>query len=376
MHRTPRLLFACLAALGLAMAVPARAQAQAPPPGEPIKIKVGTIAPKDTPWHDVIMEIGAKWKKASGGRISFTIFGGGVLGDEADMIGKLRIDQLQMGAFTSVGLKTITKEMSALWIPLLFQNYDELDYVRGKIDGRMEKALAEKGFVVLNWGDAGWVKYFAKKPIPTLKALQELKLFTWAGDSQSDEMYKDAGFKIVPLVPTDILTSLQTGMIEAFPAPATAALANQWFGLAPNMMDIKFAPVVGATIITKKAWDSIDPSLRPTLLKLAQETGAKFTPQIRKLETDAIDAMVKNRLQIQKLTPQAEAEWQQMAEKFYPKIRGTIVPTDLFDEVRRLVMEYRAQKKAEPVKAAEPAKQLEPAKKLEPAKTPPPVKKK
>jgi len=363
MHRTPRLLFACLAALGLAMAVPARAQAQAPPPGEPIKIKVGTLAPKDTPWHDVIMEIGAKWKKASGDRISFTIFGGGVLGDEADMIGKLRIDQLQMGAFTSVGLETITKEMSALWIPLLFQNYDELDYVRSKLDVRLEKALADKGFVVLNWGDAGWVKYFAKKPVPTLKALQEQKLFTWAGNSQSDEMYKDAGFKIVPLAPTDILTSLQTGMIEAFPAPATAALANQWFGLAKNMMDIKFAPVVGATIITKKAWDSIDPSLRPTLLKLALETGAKFTPQIRKLETDAIDAMVKNGLQIQKLTPQAEAEWQQTAEKFYPKIRGTIVPADLFDDVRRLVLEYRAQKKAEPVITPEPAKKPAPVKK-------------
>jgi TRAP-type C4-dicarboxylate transport system substrate-binding protein len=136
------------------------------------------------------------------------------------------------------------------------------------------------------------------------------------------------------------------------------------------MMDIKFAPVVGATIITKKAWDSIDPSLRPTLLKLALETGAEFTPQIRKLETDAIDAMVKNGLQIQKLTPQAEQEWQQTAEKFYPKIRGTIVPADLFDEVKRLVMEYRAQKKAEPVKTPEPVK------KLEPAKTPPPVKKK
>jgi len=376
MHRTPRLLFACLAALGLAMAVPALSQAQTPPPGDPIKIKVGTLAPKDTPWHDVIMEIGAKWKKASGGRISFTIFGGGVLGDEADMIGKLRIDQLQMGAFTSVGLETITKEMSALWIPLLFQNYEELDYVRSKLDARLEKALADKGFVVLNWGDAGWVKYFAKKPIPTLKALQEQKLFTWAGNSQSDEMYKDAGFKIVPLSPTDILTSLQTGMIEAFPAPATAALANQWFGLAKNMMDIKFAPVVGATIITKKAWDSIDPSLRPTLLKLALETGAKFTPQIRKLETDAIDAMVKNGLQIQKLTPQAEAEWQQTAEKFYPKIRGTIVPADLFDEVKRLVMEYRAQKKTEPVKTPEPVKKLDPAKKVEPAKTPPPVKKK
>jgi len=373
MHRTPRLLSAGLASLGLTMALTASAQphtGRTEKPIDTVEIKVGTLAPEGTPWYDVIQEVGAKWKKASGGRITLTIFGGGVQGDEADMIRKMRYNQLQMGAFTSVGLETITEEMSALWIPLLFQNYDELDYVRNKIDGRMEKALGDKGFVVLNWGEAGWVKFFAKKPIPTLKALQDQKLFVWAGDSQSEEMYKDAGFKIVALAPTDILTSLQTGMIEAFPAPATAALANQWFGLAKNMLDIKFAPVVGATIITKKAWDSIDPALRPTLLQIAREAGAKFTPQIRKLETDAIDAMAKRGLQIQRPTPQTEQEWQQMAEKFYPKIRGTVVPADLFDEVRRLVAEYRAQKKAEPAKPAEPAKKLDPAK-----KPPAPVKK-
>jgi len=351
MTRTPLHLSVCAAALALAMTIPTRAQAPAP-----LNIKVGTLAPEGTPWYDVIQEVGAKWKKASGGTISLTIFGGGVQGDEADMVRKMRIGQLQMGAFTSVGLETITKEMSALWIPLLFQNYDELDYVRSKLDARLEKALGDKGFVVLNWGDAGWVKYFAKKPIPDLKALQELKLFTWAGSSQSEEMYKDAGFKIVPLAATDILMNLQRNMIEAFPAPATAALANQWFGLAKNMMDIKFAPIVGATIITKAAWDKIDPSLRPTLLTLARETGAKFTPKIRGLETEAIDAMVKRGLQIQKLTPQAEAEWQQTAEKFYPKIRGTIVPADLFDEVRRLVVEYRAQKRPEPAKTLDPVK--------------------
>jgi len=362
MTRTPRLFFACLTAIGLAMAVPARAQAQTPPPGEPLQIKVGTLAPEGTPWHDALKEVGAKWKKASGGQITLTIFGG-TQGEEADMIRKMRGGQLQMGAFTTVGLETITKEMSALWIPLLFQTYDELDYVRGKIDARMEKALGEKGFVVLNWGDAGWVKYFAKKPIPTLKALQEQKLFVWSGSSESEEMYKDAGFTIEPGATTDILMSLQRGRIEAFPAPATLALANQWFGLAKNMMDIKFAPVVGATIITKAAWEKIDPKLRPTLLTLAQETGAKYTPKIRGMETEAIDAMVKNGLQIQKLTPQAEQEWQQTAEKFYPKIRGTIVPADLFDEVRRLVMEYRAQKKAEPAKAPDPVKKLVPVKK-------------
>jgi TRAP-type C4-dicarboxylate transport system substrate-binding protein len=374
MNRTPRLFFACLTAIGLAMAVPALAQAQTPPAGPALQIKVGTLAPEGTPWHNALKEVGEKWRKASGGQITLTIFGG-TQGEEADMIRKMRGGQLQMGAFTTVGLETISKDMSALWIPLLFQTYDELDYVRGKIDARMEKALGEKGFVVLNWGDAGWVKYFAKKPIPTLKALQEQTLFVWSGSSESEEMYKDAGFKIEPGATTDILMSLRRGRIEAFPAPATLALANQWFGEAKNMMDIKFAPVVGATIITKAAWDKIDPTLRPTLLKLAQETGAKYTPTIRGMETDAIDQMVKRGLQIQKLTPQAEQEWQQTAEKFYPKIRGGIVPADLFDEVRRLVMEYRAQKKAEPAKAPEPVKKLDPAKKLIPAKTPPPVKK-
>ena len=346
MVRTPRLFMASLAAIGMAWAVIVSVDARTARADDGIVIKVGTLAPEGTPWYEVIQEVGAKWKKASGGRISFTIFGGGVQGDEADMIRKMRYDQLQMGAFTSVGLETITPEMSALWIPLLFQNYEELDYVRSKLDARLEKALGDKGFVVLNWGDAGWVKYFAKKPIPTLKALQDQTLFTWSGDSKSEEMYKDAGFKVQPLAPTEILTSLQTGMIEAFPAPATAALANQWFGLAKHMLDIKFAPVVGGTIITKKAWDGIDRGLQPTLLKLALETGAKFTPQIRKLETDAIDAMVKRGLKIYPLTPQADQEWRQLADRFYPKIRGSIVPADLFDEVRRLVAEYRAQNPA------------------------------
>lgn len=348
MNSTSRFRLGCVAALWLAAAGTASAQTRTVPPEPVFEIKVGTLAPEGTPWHDALQEIGAGWKTASGGQIAFTIFAG-TQGEEADMIRKMRGGQLQMGAFTTVGLETISKEMSALWIPLLFQTYDELDYVRGKIDPRLENALGDKGFVVLNWGEAGWIKYFANKPIPNLKALQQLKLFVWSGSSESEEMYKDAGFRIEPASPTDILMYLERGRIEAFPAPATLALANQWFGLAKNMMDIRFAPVVGATIIKKEAWDKFDPKLRPALLTIARETGAKFTPRIRGLETEAIDAMVKRGLQIQKLTPQAEQEWQQTAEKFYPKIRGTIVPADLFDEVRRLVLEYRAQKKA-PVK--------------------------
>ena len=369
MTRTPRLLLACFAALGVAMAASAQAQDQSPaPPSQRLTIKVGTLAPSGTPWYDVIQEIDAKWRKASGGQVRLTIFGGGVQGDETDIVRKMRGGQLQMGVLTTAGLQTISREMSALNIPLLFEDYDELDYVRGKLNGRLEKALADKGFVVLNWGEAGWVKYFAKEPIPTLRALQQLQMFVWAGDSDAEEMYQAAGFKTVSLPVTELLMNLQRNKIQAFPAPAAVALANQWFGPAKNMMDIRFAAIVGATIITKAAWDKVAPGLRPTLLTVAQETGTRYIPRIRAIETEAIAAMVKRGLQVQTLTPEARREWWHTVEKFYPKIRGKLVPADLFDEVNRLVLEYRAQQRTGPTAAPEPAKKRDPAKK------PPPVK--
>ena len=265
------------------------------------------------------------------------------------MIRKMRGGQLQMGAFTMVGLETISKEMSALAIPLLFQTLRRARLRARQTQRAPREGAGRHGASSSSTGARRAGSSTSRRSrFPNLKALQALKLFVWSGSSEAEEMYKDAGFKIEPAAPTDILMYLQRGRIEAFPAPATLALANQWFGLAKNMMDIKFAPVVGATIITKAAWDTIDPKLRPALLTMARETGAKYTPKIRGARDRGHRRDGQAGLQIQKLTPQAEAEWQQTAEKFYPKIRGTMVPADLFDEVRRLVVEYRAQKKAEP----------------------------
>lgn len=308
-----------------------------------INIKAGTLAGEGTPWHQVLLDMGQKWREVSGGKVKLTIYAG-TLGDETDMIRKMRINQLQAAAITSVGLETITRELSALSIPLLFRNYEELDYVRSKITPRLEKALADKGFIVLNWGDAGWVRFFSVRPAPTLNDMRRMKLFVWAGNPQTEEMYKDAGFRPVPLPPTEILQSLQTGVIEAFPAPAIGALGFQWFGLAKNMVDIKFAPIIGATVVTKTAWDRIDPGTRDALAREARAAGDRLKADIRKIEDTAVAEMVKRGLKITPLAPGAEQEWQQTAEKFYGRIRGEyILPAD-FDEVMSLVKEFRAAK--------------------------------
>jgi TRAP-type C4-dicarboxylate transport system substrate-binding protein len=232
--------------------------------------------------------------------------------------------------------------MNAFSIPLLFSSYDELDFVRDRLSTRLTKAFDDRGFVVLNWGDGGWVRFFTMKPAATIQEVRALRIFTWAGNATSEELWKQAGFRPVPLAPTDILTSLQSGLIDGCPVPATAALAYQWFGLAKHMLDLRIAPIVGATVVAKAAWEKVDPALRPILLKEAEAIGARLRRDIRRLDDDAIGAMRKRGLQVATLTAERDKEWRDAAAAIYPRLRGSIIPAADFDEVVSLVRERRA----------------------------------
>jgi len=300
--------------------------------------------PLDSKWHQILLDVGQRWRIASKEKIKLTIFAG-TLGDEAELVSKMGLKQIQVAAITSVGLEKITKDCAALSIPMLFESNEELDYVRARMEPKLEKALAAKGYIVLNWGDGGWIRFFSVRPTKTLGEFKKLKLFTWAGSPETEELYKDAGFNPVPLTPGEIMQSLQSRKIEAFPAPPIGALAFQWFGLAKNMIDLKFAPIIGATIITREAWERIDPNLRPILMNDARAAGERLRKEIREIDDQAITEMKKRNLVVYTPTPAERGEWQQTAEKFYPRIRGEIVQPADFDEVKRLVAEYRATRK-------------------------------
>ena len=270
------------------------------------------------------------------------IYPGGVLGDEPDLVRKMRVGQIQAAAITAVGLSDIDDAVAALQIPMMFRSYAELDYVRDKLRPILERRLESRGFVVLNWGDAGWVMFFAKESFAEPEDLKRMKLFVWAGDSHSVEIWKAGGFHPVPLAATDILPGLQTGLINAFDTTPLAALANQWFGLAPHMLDLKWAPLVGATVISKKAWESIPADSREGVLQAASEAGERLKGEIRATNQKAIEAMEKRGLTVHPASPELESRWRKAAEEVYPKIRGSIVPADMFDKVRRLRDEFRA----------------------------------
>jgi TRAP-type transport system periplasmic protein len=307
-----------------------------------IAIRMGTLAPKNSRWHQILLEMGEQWKKVSGGKVELKVYPGGEQGDEPAMVQKMRIHSLQSVALSGAGLSGIEPGVSALQIPLMIDSYEELDYVRDHIAARLEKGLAQRGYIVLNWADAGWIYFFSKQPATRPDEFRKMKLCVLMGDNTTFEIYKANGFHPQALAATDILTGLQTGLIDSFQSPTIVALANQWFGGAKNMLDLKLAVLVGATLLSKDTWDRIPASVRPEIMKVSRDAGTEIREEIRKLEAGSVSMMQQFGLNVVHPDAAAYGEWKQLIEsKLYPSLRGQGMPPDLFDEVKRLRDEYR-----------------------------------
>ena len=328
MTRT-RLLIVLVAA---ALAAPAAAQ-------RGLRINLGTVVPQDSPWYEVLQQMRQDWTEISGGKVDLRIYAGGALGDDTEMLRKTRIGQLQAVAMTGIGLSRIDPGVDALQIPLLFQSYEELDYVRDKMAPTLEKRIAAEGFQVLAWSDGGWAHYFSKKPAPTLADVRSQKLWISAGDPRTEELYKSLGFNVVPLPLSEMTTALQTGLIEQILVPPLYALLDGSYRRAGNMTDLAIAPVIGGIVIDNKAWQRIPAALRPKLAAASEAAGAKLRARIRQMGDDAIQQMKERGLNV---TAADRAAWQAEVEKVYPKLRGTYAPAEMFDQAVRLRDEYRA----------------------------------
>lgn len=342
-RRARRLLLLAAVAVAAVVATwsmpPAEAQA-------PILVRMATLVPDGSSWHLILKETADKWKQVSGGRVTVRLFPGGVAGDDPDVVRKMRLGTLNAGVLTSVGVAEIDKSVYAMGIPLMYDSYEEVYWVHEKMRPKLEASLEAKGFVVLNWADGGWVHFFTQKPVAVPDDLRKLKLFSWAGDAEAVEVWRSAGFNPVPLPSTEISTALQTGLVEALGSPPQVAVISQFFTHARNMTDLRWQLLQGATIITKATWEKIPADVRPELLKVSREAGARLQKEIREAETKDVEAMKKRGLTVVPVSAAQRAQWQKLTESIYPRIRGKVVPAEAFDEAMRYRDEYRKQRGA------------------------------
>ncbi len=324
---------------GLALLTPSPSTRAA----QTVRIKLATLAPTGSTYHKSLLTLKDAWRKASAGTVDLVIYADGKLGGEADTVGLMNVKSIQASMLTAVGLSEIETGVAGLQnIPMGFRNFAEVDYVGEKLQPLLNERLLNKGFVVLFWSDAGWVRFFSKKPVQHPADLKKLKLFNWAGFPEQIDIYRSAGYNAVPLETADILPGLQTGLIEAVPCPPVFALAGQVDVRAPYMLDLNWAPLVGACVVRQDVWEKIPATTREALAKAALAVGAEIKANGRKEGEVSVEAMEKRGLKVTKVTPELETEWRAAAEAVYPKIRGSIVPADIFDKTMNLLKEFRA----------------------------------
>lgn len=314
---------------------------------EPIRLRMASMIPKNSAYHKAMMEMGQAWQKAQGGSASFTLFTDGTQGGEADIVRRMRIGQLNAALLSVVGLRDIETSVSALQsMPLMFRNWDEVDYVREHIRPELEEAFLKQGFVILAWGDAGWVRFFSRTEARFPEDYQALKMFAWAGEPEQLSIMKDLGYKPVSLETSDILPALQTGLIDVVPVTPFYALAAQFNRPAPYMLDLNWSPMVGALVVTRAAWNSMSPSGQAELRSGAARAALDIRAKAR-ADVDASVATLEQRgLHVTRLTEEERARWQKFAESVYPQIRGRLVPAPTYDKVVSLLAQYRQQKNA------------------------------
>ena len=310
------------------------------PHAQNIVIKLATVVPEGSIWDKNVRQMGDEWKTATGDRVSVTVFSGGSQGDESTVLRKMRLDALQAAAFTAGGLGSIDASFNVFDVPFFFESYDELNE---KLTPTIRKRVEAKGFVLLNWGHGGWTQVFTKRPVESVADLKRIKLFTSAGNDRMVQWFKANGFQPRAMAMTDIMTGLTTGMIEGLPTPPLAALLFQWYRQTPYMLDIGLAPVIGASVITRKAWNTVPEAYRPKLLEAASAVEKRLQADVPKQDQAAVAEMLKRGLTV---TKASGPEWRAQIDSLAKTMRGEMVPPDIFDLATKERDAFRKQRGA------------------------------
>ncbi len=320
--------FRLVAALTVAVAIPLAAAG-------PVRIKLGTLAPENSPWTSALRSMGASWSKVTENRVSLTVYAG-TIPSESNAIARMSplVDGLQAATLMIAGMAELDDAFNVFGIPFFFESDAELVHVQQKLTPLLEEKLAAKKLHLLNWGNGGWIRLFSKNPIRTVADLKAAKLYTTEGDDRWVRWYAANGFHAVPLAPGEIPKQLKlpTGAINASPMPPVYAVALQVFRDASYMLDLPVAPLVGATVMTDTAWNKISPADREAMVEVARQMEKQIGDQAPGLDAKSIDEMKKTGiLKPIALDPKDAATFRATVDKLTTTQRGVLVPADVFD---------------------------------------------
>jgi TRAP-type C4-dicarboxylate transport system substrate-binding protein len=321
----------------LGVALPARADER----------RVATLAPEGSLWMKELERGAAKVKKATDGRITTKFYAGGSQGGERDVVRKMRLKQLDGAALTSIGLGLIYPGIRVMEVPYLWDSVEEVDYVRTKMWPYFEEKFAEKGFQLLAAGDVGWIHLFSANRIETLEELQSAKMWAWTDDPIVRHLFKLMGLDGVPLGVPAVLSSLQTGRINACYGSPLAAVALQWHTQVKYMSGAPVSYGLGGMVMRTAVWESASSEDREVQVKIGRKHMKKSIKLTRRDNRRALKAMLKDGLKVIEIPAELEKTLRKRALELRENLTGKLFSQEELDLVLKYRDEYRAKHKSD-----------------------------
>lgn len=298
---------------------------------------IATDAPKGTLWYKALQNIDKELYKKTNGEVGLTIYGG-TMGNSTTVFKKIKIGQLSGATFGSKGLGLIYKDLNVLGFPMLFDNYQEFDYMIKKISPFFEKKLEEKGFIHLAWSEVGFIYLYSKKKVNSLDSLRKSKPIK-LDDKITKMLYKKLG--VTPIAVDSILSGLQTGAIDTIFASPYALIAMQWYNQVKYVADFPFTFVMGALVIDSKLFNSMPKEYRVMMKNVAKKQFNKLTIKVRKNDLQANEALKNNGLATLQVTKQNKQKFKDISNKVSMALTEKEYSRDVLLRIKNFVEEYR-----------------------------------
>ncbi|MEW6752747.1 MAG: TRAP transporter substrate-binding protein DctP [Candidatus Latescibacterota bacterium] len=337
----PRLAVAAVAAVFLA----ARPAAPADPQH---LLKIACVAPQISSWTRALEAINAEVREQTGGAVGLRIYAGGQQGDDPVVLRKIGIGHLQGGAFTGPGLGAISRDILALQMPFLFENYDEVDYVLERMDGYYRRDLEANGFALLGWTDIGFVHILSREPMRSVEDVRGRKVWRLEDEPITQAIFRRAGVTSVPLFIPDVLQGLQTNMVDVVYAPPHAAIVLQWFTRANCVTEVPINYTLAALLVSRKAFDALDPAHQQILLAIARRHLRELTLQTRRDNQQAMQVMQDNGLELVSPTPEDVAAFRALVTETVPELVGKAFSSESYGLVQQHLQDFRRHRPGEP----------------------------
>ncbi len=308
----------------------------------PVIIKTAVVTPEGSTWVKVLKQMAADVKTQTGGAVDFTIYAGGVSGDEADVLRKMQVNRIHAAGFSGVGLGIVLPEVRVLEAPLLFRNDAEIDTVRDRIFDYFAEAFLKKGYILLGFTEGGRVYLFSRQNLGSQNGFRSAKMWVWKGDQVAETLLHNFGVRTTPLHIAEVNTGLETHMIDSFYSPPLAAIAFQWHTRVQYLLDYPLADATAGLLMTRRAFEALTAGQQAILKRSARKHCRELVTLTRNENRDALAVLQRQGLIFVQPTADQLKKFQADAQKTYAQSIPALYPQTLFDRIQTILKKVRA----------------------------------